>query len=415
MNINLSKIRIMNMSRFIAFAFIAAAFAACTSATKTDNANPDKTDMTSVDSIAADTIVVEPELTLSELNIDDFEMDYFKEITKTAGDKSFTASPLSASFALAMIANISDSMLQNRIIKALKFDSLPQLNKSILKDLDLLAKDTVDAKLFIGNSLWLSENQLIRLDSKRQTLQKYLKATVEDIDFSNGLTSERIANWGYDATDGHISPNIAKFNNDCALMVMNLIYYEGKWKRPFNDRNTHKQAFYTTNGEREAEMMHKNSLESYYNADNFQAVMMDLKNDCSLILILPNKGLTPLDVLGTLRSSTLNSIIKLELPQMVSSLDSYTEVAGWETYPYAARIAEGMIGTFKSNRPYPIQGGYLYSPALDLTGNDGKYTVATRIYGTPGDVITVYRNESYENYMLQVMLSESDLGVNVRN
>ena len=90
----------------------------------------------------------------------------------------------------------------------------------------------------------------------------------------------------------------------------------------------------------------------------------------------------------------------LELPQMVSSLDSYTEIAGWETYPYAARIAEGMIGTFKSNRPYPIQGGYLYSPALDLTGNDGKYTVATRIYGTPGDVITVYRNESYENYIL---------------
>ena len=90
----------------------------------------------------------------------------------------------------------------------------------------------------------------------------------------------------------------------------------------------------------------------------------------------------------------------LELPQMVSSLDPYTEVAGWETYPYAARIAEGMIGTFKSSRPYPIQGGYLYSPALDLSGNGGKYTVATRIYGTPGDVITVYRNESYQNYTL---------------
>ncbi len=88
----------------------------------------------------------------------------------------------------------------------------------------------------------------------------------------------------------------------------------------------------------------------------------------------------------------------LELPQMVSSLDPYTEASGWETYPYAGRIAEGMIGTFKSFRSYPVQGGYLYSPALDLTGNDGKYTISTRLYGTPGDVITVYRAESYENY-----------------
>lgn len=91
----------------------------------------------------------------------------------------------------------------------------------------------------------------------------------------------------------------------------------------------------------------------------------------------------------------------LELPQMVSSLDPYTEVAGWETFSYAGRIAEGMIGTFKSNRPYPPMGGYLYSPAFDLTGNDGKYTIATRIYGTPGDVITVYRDMSYDaNYIL---------------
>lgn len=90
----------------------------------------------------------------------------------------------------------------------------------------------------------------------------------------------------------------------------------------------------------------------------------------------------------------------LAMPDMVTSLDPYTSVAGWETYPYAGRIAVGMIGTFKSYRQYPIQGGYIYSPALDLSGNDGKYTIATRIYGTPGDVITVYRAESVENYML---------------
>lgn len=84
----------------------------------------------------------------------------------------------------------------------------------------------------------------------------------------------------------------------------------------------------------------------------------------------------------------------LELPDYVSSLDDYTVMPGWEVAGAAARIAPGMIGTAQSSRPWPPTGGYLYSPALDLSANNGKYTVSTRVYGTPGDVITVYREDS---------------------
>lgn len=84
----------------------------------------------------------------------------------------------------------------------------------------------------------------------------------------------------------------------------------------------------------------------------------------------------------------------LELPDYVSSLDDYTALAGWETAAAAARVAPGMIGTAKSSRPWPPTGGYLYSPAIDLSADNGKYTISTRVYGTPGDVITVYREDS---------------------
>ncbi|MDE6279647.1 MAG: hypothetical protein K2M05_06700 [Paramuribaculum sp.] len=70
----------------------------------------------------------------------------------------------------------------------------------------------------------------------------------------------------------------------------------------------------------------------------------------------------------------------LEVPDYVSSLDDYTVMPGWEVAGAAARIAPGMIGTAKSSRPWPPTGGYLYSPALDLSADNGRYTVSTRVY-----------------------------------
>ena len=93
----------------------------------------------------------------------------------------------------------------------------------------------------------------------------------------------------------------------------------------------------------------------------------------------------------------------LELPEYVSSLDPYTELSGWETATAAARIVNGMIGTARSTRPWPPMGGYLYSPALDLSANGGVYTIATRVYGTPGDVISIYRDGSMKpDYTLNI-------------
>lgn len=83
-----------------------------------------------------------------------------------------------------------------------------------------------------------------------------------------------------------------------------------------------------------------------------------------------------------------------EVPFPVESLDDYTGAAGWITATGAAQIAEGMIGTAKSSRPWPPMGGYIYTPVLDLSGNNGVYTISTRIIGTPGDKITVYRDQS---------------------
>lgn len=84
----------------------------------------------------------------------------------------------------------------------------------------------------------------------------------------------------------------------------------------------------------------------------------------------------------------------LELPEYTSDLDQYCNTPGWSVAGAAGRLAEGMIGTAASTRPWPPMGGYMYSPALDLSGCNGVYTLSLKLHGEPGDIISVYRDGS---------------------
>lgn len=78
-----------------------------------------------------------------------------------------------------------------------------------------------------------------------------------------------------------------------------------------------------------------------------------------------------------------------EDPLEVESFDEYTCSKGWEGLSYL--VAQGMFGVpdgqIRGGRPI---GGYLISPEVDLSANNGKMTVTVEFQATPGDVINVY-------------------------
>lgn len=91
----------------------------------------------------------------------------------------------------------------------------------------------------------------------------------------------------------------------------------------------------------------------------------------------------------------------VELPEYTSDIDQYCNLPGWEIAGAAGRIAVGMIGTAASPRPWPPMGGYMYSPDLDLSACGGVYKLSFKLYGEPGDIISVFREGSMTpNYQL---------------
>lgn len=88
-------------------------------------------------------------------------------------------------------------------------------------------------------------------------------------------------------------------------------------------------------------------------------------------------------------------------PVEVPSLDDITKIDGWDYATGAGIMAEGMIGTNESPSKWPPRGGYLYSPYMDLSQAGGIYTISTKIYGIPGDKISIFRENSMTpDYML---------------
>ncbi len=81
-----------------------------------------------------------------------------------------------------------------------------------------------------------------------------------------------------------------------------------------------------------------------------------------------------------------------DTPVEVESLDNYTLTPGWQAA--TALVATGMFGCADGYRAgaRPI-GGYLQAPSVNLSANDGKYSVALSLQGTPGDEISVYAGQ----------------------
>lgn len=95
-------------------------------------------------------------------------------------------------------------------------------------------------------------------------------------------------------------------------------------------------------------------------------------------------------------------------PLTVESFDPYTATPGW--LGASCLIADGMFGVPDGQRRggRPI-GGYLYSPAVDLSAYEGKMSVSLELQGDPGDVINVYAGTFDASRVHPVTVPESGL------
>lgn len=175
-----------------------------------------------------------------------FAFDIFSQVLKSAGEnENVMISPLSISYALSMTVNgangdTRDAMLEALRLKGISVDAINSSYKNLTKALLSVDKRVL---MSIANSVWI-ENDFTAKKTFTDILTDYYDADAETFDINDASAPDKINTWIEDNTNGLIKKMIEKLNDNTVMLLINAIYFKGKWKSQFDESKTIQMPFY---------------------------------------------------------------------------------------------------------------------------------------------------------------------------
>ncbi len=234
-----------------------------------------------------------------------FAFNLFQEILKQDSQENVFISPSSIAFALAMTYNGAEGKTQQEMLATLQLLGMSDAEINSANQALIQSLETVDSqvKISIANSIWARDDVAFKspfLDTNRQ----FYDATVRRLDFSEPRSPEIINSWVSEKTQGKIPEVVESLQPDDTLLLINAIYFLGKWTNKFDSSQTIKQPFFLADGSTKQHPLMSNSGEyGYYENDQFQGVNIPYgQGRLSMYVFLPrpesnlkefNQQLTP--------------------------------------------------------------------------------------------------------------------------
>lgn len=262
----------------------------------------------------------------------DFSLRMFKEVA-ASGEGSVLVSPLSATYALGMLANGAQGDTRREIVGGLGFgtEDVKDVNaicQQLMTDAPWLDKS---ATIDIANAVVVNQKHQLRTDFKK-TVRQHYDALVENKDFGSPATLSFINNWAKEKTKGMIPKVLNAVDPMAVTYLMNAVYFKGIWASKFDKARTQKESFVTENGvRRQLPMMRQ---ESQYRAnvnDTYKTVILPYGNGSfNMVVLLPQEDKTVNDVLAGLSAKTwrenmescLEMDVDLKLPRFTTTCQS---------------------------------------------------------------------------------------------
>ncbi|MDP4223479.1 MAG: serpin family protein [Bacteroidota bacterium] len=179
-----------------------------------------------------------------------FAFDIFKRVLSgTPGSNNVMISPLSISYALSMTVNGADGSTRDSILKALRVNglSVDALNKSYKSLTEALLSVDKRVLMSIANSVWTENNFIIR-QAFINILTEYYKADSKSFDIDDPTAPDKINAWISDKTNGLIKNMVDKLSDNDVMLLINAIYFKGKWSSEFDKSKTTQMPFYKNSG-----------------------------------------------------------------------------------------------------------------------------------------------------------------------
>jgi serine protease inhibitor len=201
-----------------------------------------------------------------------FAFDIFRQVMKSAGEnENVMISPMSISYALSMTLNGANGATRDSMLKALRLSGItPDAINNSCKDLTE-ALLSVDKRILmsIANSVWVENNFTVK-KAFINILTKYYNAESKTFDINDASAPDKINAWIEDKTNGLIKQMIDKLEDNTVMLLINAIYFRGKWKSQFDESKTVEMPFYKTGSSQINVPMMKQEIEfSVYEGNGF--------------------------------------------------------------------------------------------------------------------------------------------------
>jgi Serine protease inhibitor len=201
-----------------------------------------------------------------------FAFDIFSKVLESSESTSnVMISPLSISYALSMTVNGANGVTRDSMLKALRISglTLDEINSSYKDLTDALLSVDKRVAMSIANSVWTKNNFPVKKPFI-DILTSYYDAESIQFDIADQTVPSKINSWISDKTNGLIKNMVTKLDDNTVMLLINAIYFKGKWKSEFDKDNTITKSFYKPAGTVTVPTMKQKSDFKVYVGDGFR-------------------------------------------------------------------------------------------------------------------------------------------------
>ncbi len=225
-----------------------------------------------------------------------FAFGLFGQVMDEDYGENIVLSPLSAKLALAMAYNGAAGETEEAMAEVLELEdmSLQEVNAQLGNLMLSLEQADEDVLLEIANSMWANQDFALNQDFVERCRDSY-DAEVANLDFSDPESPGVINGWVKEKTHDKIEEIVGDLYPELALILINAVYFNAKWKVPFEESNTEDGDFHLLDGSTIAvPLMRRWGEFSYYEDEGLQVVSLPYGEESggrlSMFVVLPQEG-----------------------------------------------------------------------------------------------------------------------------
>ena len=249
--------------------------------------------------------------------VNNFAFDLYDALPE---DSNCFYSPYSISSALSMLDQGAGSETKSELETTLGIKNLSTWNTEMQSYLN---KDwSKQTYVNTANSIWMTTGKDWATDISDDFLlpaKTYYHGEIYEADFADHADQvvKDVNNWVNEHTNQMIPSIMNELPANTVMMLINAVYFEGKWQTPFTEDNTYDDTFHGTNGDSTVPMMHLYSERfSYVDNGSIKGITLPYDGDSVVMKVfLPSKESDTITYL-------FNALSSDEKQALINSLDN---------------------------------------------------------------------------------------------